>query len=86
MLPMGRLKQPDRWSTMKHLNHLANALGHSAVRRGLNVLMPRSRTPFKRLDQSRADHSFGKELVELIRPHVLVIDDFGLQRLTSSEA
>jgi DNA replication protein DnaC len=66
--------------------HLANAIGHSAVRRGLNVLMLRSQVLFKRLHQSRADHSFGKELVGLIHPHVLVIDDFGLQRLTPSEA
>jgi len=66
--------------------HLANALGHSAVRRGLNVLMLRSQILFKRLHQSRADHSFGKELIQLIHPHVLVVDDFGLQRLTSSEA
>jgi DNA replication protein DnaC len=65
---------------------LANALGHSAVRRGLNVLMLRSQILFKRLHQSRADHSFGKELIQLIHPHVLVIDDFGLQRLTGSEA
>lgn len=66
--------------------HLANALGHSAVRRGLNVLMLRSQVLFKRLHQSRADHSFGKELVQLIHPHVLIIDDFGLQRLTGPEA
>jgi DNA replication protein DnaC len=66
--------------------YLANALGHSAVRRGLNVLMLRSQILFKRLHQSRADHSFGKELIQLIHPHVLVIDDFGLQRLTGSEA
>lgn len=66
--------------------HIANALGHSAVRRGLNVLMLRSRILFKRLHQSRADNSFGKEVIGLIRPDVLVIDDFGLQRLTGSEA
>ena len=66
--------------------HIANALGHSAVRRGLNVLMLRSQILFKRLHQSRADHSFGKEVIGIIRPHVLVIDDFGLQRLTGSEA
>jgi DNA replication protein DnaC len=56
------------------------------IRRGLNVLMLRSQILFKRLHQSRADHSFGKELIQLIHPHVLVIDDFGLQRLTGSEA
>jgi DNA replication protein DnaC len=66
--------------------HLANALGHSAVRRGFNVPMLRTQILFKRLHQSRADHSFGKELIQLIHPEVLIIDDFGLQRLTASEA
>ena len=40
---------------------LANALGHTAVRRGFNVLMLRAQTLLKRLHQSRADNSFGKE-------------------------
>jgi DNA replication protein DnaC len=66
--------------------HLANALGHTAVRRGHNVLMLRAQTLLKRLYQSRADNSFGKELMHLIRPDLLVIDDFGLQRLGPQEA
>ena len=65
---------------------LANALGHTAVRRGFNVLMLRAQTLLKRLHQSRADNSFGKELVRLIHPPVLVIDDFGLQRLSAQES
>jgi DNA replication protein DnaC len=40
----------------------------------------------KRLHQSRADNSFGKELVRLIRHPVLIIDDFGLQRLNAQES
>ena len=66
--------------------YLANALGHTAVRRGLSVLMLRAQTLLKRLHQSRADNSFGKELVRLIHPPVLVIDDFGLQRLSPMES
>jgi DNA replication protein DnaC len=66
--------------------HLANALGHTAVRRGLNVLMLRAHTLLKRLHQSRADNSFGKELIRLIHPALLIIDDFGLQRLNPEEA
>ncbi|MGD0660430.1 MAG: ATP-binding protein [Syntrophorhabdales bacterium] len=65
---------------------LANALGHTAVRRGFGVLMLRAQVFLKRLHQSRADNSFGKELVRLIRPPVLVIDDFGLQRLNPMES
>jgi DNA replication protein DnaC len=66
--------------------YLANALGHTAARRGLNVLMLRAQTLLKRLHQSRADNSFGKELVRLIHPPLLVIDDFGLQRLNAQES
>lgn len=66
--------------------HLANALGHTAVRRGINVLMLRAQVLLKRLHQSRADNSFGKELIRLVHPALLVIDDFGLQRLNPMEA
>ena len=48
---------------------------------GVRRAMLRAQVLLKRLHQSRADNSFGNELVRLIRPPVLVIDDFGLQRL-----
>ncbi len=66
--------------------HLAKALGHSACRRGIDVLMIRAAVLFKRLLQSRADNSFGKELLRLVRPTLLIVDDFGLQKLTSEQA
>ena len=65
---------------------IANALAHSACRRGHKVLMLRASTLFKKLLQSRADNSHGKELVKLISPDLLIIDDFGLQRLTDEQA
>ena len=65
---------------------LANALAHSACRRGKKVLMDRAKTIFKTLRQSRADNSFEKELVKFISPDLLVIDDLGLQKLTTQEA
>lgn len=65
---------------------IANALAHSACRRGHKVLMLRASTMFKKLLQSRADNSYGKELVKLIGPDLLIIDDFGLQRLTDEQA
>jgi DNA replication protein DnaC len=66
--------------------HLANALGHTAVRRGFNALMLRAQALLKRLHQSRADNSFGRELIRLVHPTLLIIDDFGLQRLSALEA
>jgi len=65
---------------------LANALAHSACRRGKKVIMERAKKIFKTLRQSRADNSFEKELVRFIGPDLLVIDDLGLQKLTSQEA
>jgi len=66
--------------------HLANSLGHSACRRGVEVLMLRADLLFKRLLQSRADQSFDKELLRLLRPPLLIVDDFGLQKLTPEQA
>ena len=65
---------------------LANALAHSACRRGKKVLMGRAKKIFKTLRQSRADNSFEKELVKFLSPDLLVIDDLGLQKFTSQEA
>jgi DNA replication protein DnaC len=64
---------------------IANALAHSACRRGHKVIMLRASTMFKKLLQSRADNSYGKELIKLISPDLLIIDDFGLQRLTDEQ-
>jgi DNA replication protein DnaC len=65
---------------------LANALAHSACRRGKKVLMRRGKKIFHALRQSRADNSFEKELVRLISPDLLVIDDLGLQKFSPQEA
>jgi len=65
---------------------LANALAHSACRRGKKVIMARAKKIFKSLLQSRADNSFEKELVRFIGPDLLVIDDLGLQKLSPQEA
>lgn len=65
---------------------IANALAHSACRRGHKVLMLRASTMFKRLLQSRADNSYERELIKLIGPDLLIIDDFGLQSLTGDQS
>lgn len=65
---------------------IANALAHSSCRRGHKVLMLRASAMFKRLLQSRADNSYERELIKLISPDLLIIDDFGLQKLTAEQA
>lgn len=65
---------------------IANAVAHSVCRRGHTVLMLRAAKLFKRLLQSRGDNSYEREVVKLISPDLLIIDDFGLQRLTDMQA
>jgi DNA replication protein DnaC len=65
---------------------LANALAHSACRRGKKVLMQRAQKIFTSLRQSRADNSFERELMRFIAPDLLVIDDLGLRKLSLQEA
>ncbi len=62
--------------------YLACALGHSACRAGYRVLFTRADAMLKMLSQSRADNSFDRQLRQYLNPDVLVVDDFGLRRLS----
>jgi len=62
--------------------YLACALGHSACRAGYRVLFTRADAMLKTLSQSRADNSFDRQLRQYLNPDVLVVDDFGLRRLS----
>jgi len=65
---------------------LASALGHAACRAGHPVLFLRADHMFRALHQSRADHSTEKTLRRLLAPDLLIIDDFGLRRLTPEQS
>jgi DNA replication protein DnaC len=65
---------------------LASALGHAACRAGHQVLFLRADRMFQWLHQSRADHSTEKMLRRLLAPDLLVVDDFGLRRLTAQQS
>ncbi|MFQ5944620.1 MAG: IS21-like element helper ATPase IstB [Anaerolineales bacterium] len=65
---------------------LAISLGHSACRAGHHVRFLRSDHLLKLLHQSRADNSTEKVLRSFLAPDVLIIDDFGLRRLTSQQS
>jgi DNA replication protein DnaC len=65
---------------------LASALGHAACRAGHNVRFLRSDLLLKLLNQSRADNSTEKALRSFLAPDVLLIDDFGLKRLTNLQS
>jgi DNA replication protein DnaC len=61
----------------------AQALGHSACRAGHRVLFIRSDGLLKNLARSRADNSFDRELRSFLSPDLLIVDDFGLKKLSS---
>jgi DNA replication protein DnaC len=65
---------------------LASVLGHAACRAGHRVLFLRSDDLLKRIHQSRADNSTERMLRSLLAPDLLVIDDFGLKRLSAQQS
>jgi len=65
---------------------LASALGHAACRASYQVLFLRADALFKELRQARADHSQDKALRRLLAPDLLIVDDFGLRRLDSTQS
>jgi DNA replication protein DnaC len=50
------------------------------------VLFLRAGRMFTRLHQSRADHSTEKAFRRLLAPDLLILDDFGLRRLSAEQS
>jgi len=65
---------------------LAHALGHVACRRGYSVLALRSDAMLKTLRHARLDNSYEAELRKLIAVDLLVVDDFGLDKMDAAES
>ena len=65
---------------------LAQALGYAAVRTGHSVRFSRADTFFKALVQSRVDHTLEKTFRSYLVPDLLILDDFGLQRLNAQQS
>ena len=61
---------------------LAQSLGHAACRAGYQVLFRQTDRLLKTLARSLADNSFDRELRSFITPDLLVLDDFGLKKLS----
>ncbi len=64
---------------------LACALGVSACRAGLSVYYQRLPRLLQELNIARADGSYGKLLSRLAKYAVLIVDDWGLAKLTDRE-
>jgi DNA replication protein DnaC len=65
---------------------LAQALGAAATRAHHSVLFRRADALLRELGQARADHSFDAAFRKYLNPDLLVLDDFGLHRLTQQQS
>lgn len=66
-------------------SHLAQALGHRAVRRGHNVLYTGVNALFAQLRAARGDGSLDRRMLKYTSPDLLIIDDLGLMPLRGDE-
>jgi DNA replication protein DnaC len=62
-------------------SHLAQALGHCAVRQGMDVVFTTCAQLTHNLNAARATGSYERKLATLARVPLLIIDDFGLKPL-----
>lgn len=65
---------------------LAQAVGAASIRAGYSVLFTRADRLLKELGQARADHTFEKAFRRYLAPQLLIVDDFGLHRLTAQQS
>lgn len=66
-------------------SHLAQALGHCAVKQGHDVLFSTQSQLLGSLNAARATQSYDRKFLSLARVPLLIIDDFGLKPLRSPE-
>jgi len=66
-------------------SHLAQALGHCAIRLGHDVLFVSQTKMFGQLHAARATNSYDRRLSALAKVDLLIIDDFGLKPLRSPQ-
>ena len=67
-------------------SHVAQALGHLAIRHGAEVRFTKTSRLLATLAGGHADRSYDKRLAELVRPPVLILDDFAMREHTPSQA
>src|SRR5574342_101914 len=67
-------------------SHVAQALGHQAIRIGAEVRFAKTSRVLADLAGGHADRTWAKRLAELARPAVLILDDFAMRELTVQQA
>lgn len=66
-------------------SHLAQALGHDACRRGINLHFYDTYRLFEWIYNGRGDGTYKKRLAQIKDIPLLILDDFGLQALNESQ-
>jgi DNA replication protein DnaC len=67
-------------------SHVAQALGHLAVRHGADVRFLKTSRALAHLAGGHADRTWHNRLGELARPALLILDDFAMRELTAAQA
>jgi DNA replication protein DnaC len=67
-------------------SHVAQALGHLAIRHAAEVRFTKTSRMLATLAGGHADRSYDKRINELVRPAVLILDDFGMREHTAQQA
>ncbi len=62
-------------------SHLAQGLGHAACRRGYDVIYVNTAKMLQHLNGGRADGTYERRMLSLVRADLLILDDFGLKPL-----
>jgi DNA replication protein DnaC len=65
---------------------LAHCLGSACVRAGHSVVFIRADALLTELAQARADRSYDKILRRYLAPDLVILDDFGLRRLSAQQS
>jgi DNA replication protein DnaC len=66
--------------------HVAQALGHLAIRQGAEVRFYKTSRVLAHLAGGQADRTWPQRLAELVRPAVLILDDFAIREYTAQQA
>ena len=67
-------------------SHVAQALAHLAIRSGADARFLKTSRALAHLAGGHADRTWDKRLRELIRPAVVVLDDFAMREFTAAQA
>jgi IstB-like ATP binding protein len=67
-------------------SHIAQALGHLAIRAGADVRFTKTSRTLADLAGGHADRSWDRRLREYTRPAALILDDFAVRKLTAARA